>query len=65
MTTYRILRLKPDKNVLDFETFECSNDYSAIREAQRLASGEPVELWEDGRMVATVRKNDAPFKPLR
>ena len=43
------------------EELRCKDDLEALAEAERAASSQAVEIWEGRRIVARVKRNNAPL----
>ncbi len=54
MPDYRAYVLNPDNTFRTVKTFSCDDDDKAIAEATKLLDGQDIELWDQGRKVATL-----------
>lgn len=54
MPDYRAYVLNPDNSFKSVRTFNCDDDDAAIAEATKHLAGEDIELWDQGRKVATL-----------
>jgi hypothetical protein len=52
MPEYRAYLIGSDGHITDFKHLVCSDDASAIKQAEALADGHDVELWQLDRLVA-------------
>ena len=57
MATYRIYRIGSGGRLQLGEGFQARNDAAAIERASELREGQPVEIWEGGRLVGRVSKH--------
>jgi hypothetical protein len=54
MPDYRVYVLNPDNSFKSVRTMSCDSDDIAIDEATKLLDGHDLELWDQGRKVATL-----------
>lgn len=53
MPQYRAFRISNSNQIIgSWEVYDCFDDTEAIERVQWMIDGQPVELWERGRMVA-------------
>jgi hypothetical protein len=52
MPEYRAYLIGSDGHITDFKNLVCSDDASAIKQAEALVDGHDVELWQLDRHVA-------------
>ena len=60
---YRAYRITAEGRIFDVPTIlEAGDDESAIAEAGRLVlDGDSIEIWDRGRLVATLMPGDQPI----
>jgi hypothetical protein len=57
MAAYRIYFIGLDGHFTRVETLDCPDDSSALGHAARLAGGYEVEVWQQERQIATLRRD--------
>jgi hypothetical protein len=55
MQTYRAYIVEEEKTFKNFQEFNAEDDGDALRKAEALVNGNPVELWEGRRLIGTLK----------
>jgi hypothetical protein len=63
MATYKLFLIRDGSPVSSLE-LECAGDLCALDAAHERCTDYSVEVWEDGRLVARVNRNDEPLTVL-
>jgi hypothetical protein len=51
MAEYRAYTIGNDGHIVDCQPMVCPNDMAAIKQAQPLVNGRPIELWSGKRFI--------------
>jgi hypothetical protein len=51
MAEYRAYTIDNDGHIVDCQAMVCPNDTAAIKQAQPLVNGRPIELWSGERFI--------------
>jgi hypothetical protein len=62
MSKYRIYVISLDGHIISSTELSCSNDKEAIEQTQCLQAGQDVEIWNDGRFVAALRRKITGYR---
>ena len=60
MATYNLFLMRDGTPVGRLER-ECDDDLDALAAARDLCGEHAVEVWQDGRLIARVKRNDEPL----
>lgn len=61
MRKYRLNALDVVGRVLFVRDFPCRDDLEALEEGERTCRLHPVEIWDGARLVARLKKGNAPL----
>jgi len=65
MPEYRAYLVGRDGHFVGFEPIVCGDDSEATEKAKRLVDGHDVELWENARMVVSLKHHcDKPTSSI-
>jgi hypothetical protein len=60
MSRYKLFLMRDGAPVRQVER-ECADDLDALAAARDLCAEHAVELWQDDRLIARVKRNDEPL----
>lgn len=60
---YRFMHLNSDGHVFMRDDLELPDDITAVEEATKRATKNPIEIWEGSRRVALVQKGNRSLRP--
>jgi hypothetical protein len=61
MPYYRLYALSDDNHILRPYEYTCDDDLEALERGRELAIKHSIEIWQEKRRVAFVKKGDAPL----
>ena len=64
MATYRLYCLDGLSKVDSAEWIEADDDRHAVEVAKGMMNGLPCELWQGGRLVARIARDDGSAEPI-
>jgi hypothetical protein len=63
MAEYRAYTIGDDGHIVACQPMVCLNDMAAIKQAQPLVNGRPIELWSGKRFIIKLEPNPEKRPP--
>jgi hypothetical protein len=58
MRYYRAYTIGEDGHIVQALNLDCKDDSAAVESAKQFVNGHDIEVWQEDRMVATLRSDD-------